>query len=161
MDRRDFLVSSAGWVAAGLTAGTVQARIGISAPASAMKSLCDKTYRAFLKASPLLCTTLGVDKGAFAPQKSRIEGDTPTDRNAYGRLLHDAVAGLAAIDRRQLRGMDRISYDTLGWEWRSLLSGVNDFAYGVKGPSQPQSPYVISHLTGMAQALPDFFDSNH
>ena len=157
MDRRKFLMSSAGF-AATIVAGT---RETFSAQSSAMQTLCDKAYDAFLRVSPMLCTTFGVDKGPYAAMKSQIEGDTPADRAAYAHLLETVLKGLAGIDRLQLSGMDRINYDTLNWQWSTLLSGVKDFAYGVKGPSQPQSPYVISHLSGMAQALPDFFDSNH
>ncbi len=161
MDRRNFLKGSAGMAIAGMAAGASQAFAGGSAGASVMSALCDKSYDAFLKLSPLLCTTFGVDKGAYAAQKSRIEGDTPDDRAAYARLLAEAIGGLAGIDRTKLHGMDRVNADTLDWQWRALLAGVKDFPYGVKGPTQPQSPYVLSHLTGMAQALPDFFDSNH
>lgn len=158
MDRRTFLLSSAGLATVTLAGpnGTTSASSG-----SAMQALCDQTYDAFLKTSPMLCTTFGVDKGHHAGQKSKLEGDTPTDRAAYARLLQSSLEGLAGVDRTQLSGMDRINYDTLHREWSTLLSGVKDFPYGVKGPSQPQSPYVISHLSGMAQALPDFLDSNH
>lgn len=162
MKRRDFLMSSTGWAAAGLIPASVAKAAGKArSPKAAMAALCERTYDAFLKISPMLCTTFGVDKGVHAAQKSRLEGDTPADRAAYARVLADGIAGLRRIDRTRLHGMDRINYDTLNWEWKALLSGVKDFPYGVKSPSQPQTPYVISHLSGMAQALPDFFDSNH
>ena len=155
MNRRNFLMTGAAVL--GATAASAHSQT----PASPMQALCATTYDAFLKRSPILCTTFGVDKGPYAAQKSQLEGDTPADRAAYANLLQTALKGLAAIDRATLSGMGRINYDTLNWQWSSLLSGVKDFSYGVKGPSQPQSPWVISHLTGMSQALPDFFDSNH
>ncbi len=155
MNRRQLLMT-------GAAAAIASPTLASAAPApDSMKALCDTTYDAFLKLSPILCTTFGVDHGAYAAQKSRLEGDTPADRAAYARLLQTALTRLDRIDRASLSGMDRINYDTLKWQWATLQSGVKDFPYGVKGPSQPQSPYVISHLTGMAQALPDFFDSNH
>ena len=157
MNRRQFLMTGAAGTAAALTTPAFAA----TAHKAGMQALCDKTYDAFLKLSPILCTTFGVDKGAYAGQKSKLEGDTPVDRHAYAQVLQTGLTGLAHIDRASLSGMDRINYDTLKWQWSTLQSGVKDFAYGVKSPSQPQSPYVISHLTGMAQAMPDFFDSNH
>ena len=155
MDRRQFLMSSAGFAAAAI-AGPVLA----AGTNPQMQALCDKTYDAFLKISPIMCTVFGVDKGVYAGQKSRLEGDTPADRAAYANLLDTALKGLARIDRKSLSGMDRTNYDTLKWQWSELKAGLA-FPYGVKGPSQPQSPYVISHLTGMAQYLPDIFDSSH
>lgn len=153
MNRRHFLMGSA---------GLAVAAPGLASAASApLQTLCDRTYDAFMKLSPMLCTTFGVDKGAYAAQKSKLEGDTPADRAAYQHVLQTALKGLNAVNRARLTGQDRINYDTMNWEWSHLLSSVKDFGYGVKGPSQPQSPYVISHLSGMAQALPDFFDSNH
>jgi uncharacterized protein (DUF885 family) len=159
MDRRQFLMSSAS--AATTAAVAADPAMAASSPSAAMKALCDKTYAAYLKASPILCTILGVDKGLHAGLKSRIEGDTAADRAAYGQMLQTALKGLGGIDRARLTGMDRINFDTLKWQWSAALSGVKDFTYGIKAPSQTQAPYVITHLTGMAQALPDFFDTNH
>lgn len=157
MNRRKFMLGTAGF-AAMMAAGS---RVIFAAQTPAMRALCDKVYDGFLRLSPITCTTFGVDKGAYATLKSKLEGDTPQDRAAYTQLLETSLKDLAAIDRAQLSGMDRINYDTLKWQWTTLLSGLKDFPYGTKGPWQPQSPYVISHLTGMAQALPDFFDTNH
>ncbi len=126
-----------------------------------MTAICDAVYDNFLTLSPILATTFGVDKGVYASQKSKLESDTPADQAAYAGLLLSALTSLNSIDRASLSGMDRINYDTLKWQWGVLSDGLNGFTYGVKSPSQPQSPYVISHLTGMAQAMPDFFDSNH
>ncbi len=158
MDRRRFLLSSAALIPAAIGASAMSAT---PSAAQSMQKLCDETYDAFLKLSPMLCTTYGVDDGPYAALRSQLEGDTPADRAAYASLLTRALASLATIERRRLAGMDRINYDTLQWQWSMLLNGVKDFAYGVKAPSQPQSPYVISHLSGMAQALPGFFDTNH
>ena len=155
MDRRQFLMTSAGFAAAAFAAPAFAAGTNPK-----MQALCEKTYDAFLRLSPIMCTVFGVDKGAYATQKSRLEGDTPADRAAYARVLDTALKDLAAIDRTSLSGMDRTNYDTLKWQWSELKTGLA-FPYGVKGPSQPQSPYVISHLTGMAQYLPDIFDSSH
>lgn len=156
MDRRTFLMSGAS-LGLAATAAPVLSKTA----ASAMQAVCDRAYDGFMKLSPILCTSFGVDKGVYVAQKSRLEGDAPADRAAYADLLQTSLKDLKAVGRAKLSGMDRINYDTLDWQWSTLLSGVKDFAYGVKGPSQPQSPYVISHLSGMAQALPDFFDSNH
>lgn len=165
MDRRQFLATGSAFTAAALgsgLSGTAQSatRPAATSTSPALKAVCDYAYDSFLKRSPILCTTFGADQGPYAGLKSQIEGDTPADCAAYAGLLGSALMGLSEIDRGTLSGMDRINYDTLKWQWTSLRDGL-DFPYGVMGPSQPQSPYVISHLTGMAQFLPDFFDSNH
>ncbi|MBA4010629.1 MAG: DUF885 domain-containing protein [Phenylobacterium sp.] len=157
MDRRKFLLAGAGAVALGVGGPGYAAE----AQSAELQALCDSTYDAFLRRSPILCSSFGVDNGPYAALKSQLDGDTPADREAYRGLLETALKGLGRLDRGRLSATDRINYDTLAWQWSTLLSGVRDFSYGVKSPSQPQSPWVLSHLSGMAQALPDFFDSNH
>jgi uncharacterized protein (DUF885 family) len=160
MDRRHFLAVGTAFM------GTTLSALAHSATGSPLKNpdlqrVCDQAYARFLTLSPILCTSFGVDSGAYAKQKSRLEGDSPDDRANYRALLQSSLDALGKINRDALASMDRINYDTLKWQWSTALAGVRDFPYGVKAPSQPQSPYVLSHMSGMAQALPDFFDSNH
>jgi uncharacterized protein (DUF885 family) len=160
MDRRHFLAAGAAFI------GTVSSTFAQSSNNShsrnhALQQVCDQAYAGFMSISPILCTSFGVDKGKYAAQKSRLEGDTDAERAGYSALLQASLKALEKIDRNALSGMDRINYDTLKWQWSTALIGSRDFVYGVKAPSQQQAPYVITHLTGMAQALPDFFDSNH
>lgn len=160
MDRRYFLAAGTAFV------GSVSSAFAQSAkkPQSrnpALQQVCDQAYAGYLNISPILCTSFGVDKGPYAKQKARLEGDTDAERASYGALLQTSLKALDKIERNALSGMDRINFDTLKWQWSTALIGWRDFAYGVKAPSQQQAPYVITHLTGMAQALPDFLDSNH
>lgn len=159
MDRRHFLAAGTAFI--GTASAFAQSPSRPLPRNHALQQVCDQAYAGFLNISPILCTSFGVDKGAYAAQKARLEGDTGAERAAYGALLQASLQALGKIDRGKLSGVDRVNYDTLKWQWSTALIGVSDFAYGVKAPSQPQAPYVISHLTGMAQALPDFFDSNH
>ena len=46
-----------------------------------------QAYAGFLTLSPILCTSVGVDHGAYAGQKSRLEGDTSADRASCQALL--------------------------------------------------------------------------
>ena len=160
MDRRHFLTAGAALLG---TASSVKAQAGREPMARnhALQALYDRAYAGFLTLSPILCTSFGADTGSYAAQRARLEGDTPTERAAYADLLRTSLQSLGKIDRDTLSRVDRVNHDTLKWQWSTALAGMREHAYGVKGPSQPQAPYVISHLTGMAQALPDFFDTNH
>jgi uncharacterized protein (DUF885 family) len=160
MDRRHFLAAGTAFIG---TASLAFAQSGNKKQSRdhALQQVCDQAYAGYLNISPILCTSFGVDKGAYAAQKSRLEGDTDAERAGYAALLQASLKALEKVDRNALSGMARINYDTLKWQWSTALIGSRDFAYGIKTPSQQQAPYVITHLTGMAQALPDFFDSNH
>jgi uncharacterized protein (DUF885 family) len=160
MDRRRFLAAGTAFMGTTLSA-SARSATGSPLENPALQRVCDEAYAGFLNLSPILCTSFGVDRGPYARQKSRLEGDTPADRANYRALLQSSLDALGKINRTALVRMDRINYDTLKWQWSTALAGVRDFPYGVKAPSQAQSPYVLSHMSGMAQALPDFFDSNH
>lgn len=161
MNRRYFLAAGSALVGTTTMSALAQMSSAKRPTATPLQHVCDRAYDGFLSLSPILCTSFGVDKGAYAAQKSRLEGDTPADRANYQALLTESLQNLRKLDRNPLSAKERINYDTLQWQWSTALIGLRDFTYGINTPSQSQAPYVITHLTGMAQSLPDFFDSNH
>jgi uncharacterized protein (DUF885 family) len=161
MNRRYFLASGSALFGATTMSALAELPDATRTVAGTLQQVCDRAYDGFLNLSPILCTSFGVDKGAYAAQKSRLESDTPADRARYQALLTESLQNLRKFDRNSLSAKERVNYDTLQWQWSTALIGLRDFTYGINTPSQSQAPYVITHLTGMAQSLPDFFDSNH
>ena len=122
MDRRRFLAAGTAFM------GTTLSALARSATGSPLKSpdlqqVCDQAYAGFLNLSPILCTSFGVDSGAYASQKSHLEGDTRADRANYQALLQSSLDALTKINRGRLgaHGPNQLRYvamavvDSLVW----------------------------------------------
>ena len=141
---------------AALPATLARAQTPAATPEDAKaNALWDRLMTEVLDHSPETVTSLGLDSGPRAAQKSQLD-----DASIAG--LHDAaarnaadLAALRAIDRTRLTGLNPANLD-------SLLYGaeVNDGLYKL-GYDQIGSPYAVSQLTGSYQSLPDFLDSQH
>ena len=153
-NRRHLLASATALAATAVTGTAARAAGG----ATALNATFDAIFQRVLQLSPETCTSLGLDTGALAAQKSKLDGDSPADRQAQVTHLKKARASLGAIDRKALSGMDRINYDTVLWDTDNSLKGAEAFAYGSVGGA---SPYVLSQLSGSYQSVPDFLDSQH
>ncbi|MGZ6042028.1 MAG: DUF885 family protein, partial [Asticcacaulis sp.] len=131
--------------------------------AAALKSAFDLILHDTLAAQPTTLTSLGLDTGEWAYQKSRLEDRSEAGKAATTARLKKAVAALNAIDRNMLAGTDRINYDTVLWDYGAQLSVAQDFAYGDFGTYAGgfANPYVISQLSGAYQFIPDFLDTQH
>ena len=158
MFNRRHLLASATALAATTATGLSAARGAPAGTAANLNSTFDSIFQDILKLSPETCTSLGLDTGALAAQKSKLDGDGPADRRAQVVHLRNAKTRLAAIDRKTLGGMDRINYDTVLWDTENSLKGAEAFSYGSVGGA---NPYVLSQLSGSYQSVPDFLDSQH
>ena len=119
-----------------------------------------------LAASPLLTTSLGLDKGAFAAQKARIDDRSAAALNANVARLRKAVGLLQAIPRGQLSYADRTDYDTVLWDQSIQLEGAQAWTFGdnampMNTTFYADTPYIVSQMTGLYCVIPDFLDSQH
>nr|WP_253201516.1 DUF885 family protein [Sphingomonas quercus] len=108
-----------------------------------------------------MATTLGLDSGAHAPLKSRLDSRDRAHRlNLYQPLL-EAQAALAAAPRDGLGGRDRAWLDTARWN-ADAAARIAAFPYGVvdNGYNYP-CPYAVSQLTGAYVSVPDFLHAQH
>lgn len=160
LNRRQLLTGAAG---AGLLAGcqTLPEPGSERPPAAAMaRILYDQIFESFLQASPMTATSLGLDTGEHAPLKARLDSRTYADRLNVLKPLAQARPALAAIDAGQLAGRDRSDFDTIVWMSDRAVE-IDGFPFGGVDSYQYPAPYVISQLTGLYQAVPDFLDSQH
>lgn len=160
MDRRGFLASGVALAAC----RALQARaLDSPAPATAAgraRALYDEIFERLLEASPQTATTLGLDTGARASLRTRLDDRSPAGRwNTLGPLAR-AAPRLAAIDAADLAGRDRSDFDTVAWMasicrevTAQPIGGVDNYGYPV--------PYVVSQLTGCYQSVPDFLATQH
>jgi len=160
MNRRHLLMGAAG---AGLLAGCGTLP---GAPATGggardqARALYDAIFAQVLEASPMGATSLGLDSGEHAALKARLDSRTYADRLNVLKPLAAARDGLAGIDAGSLSGRDRSDHDTVTW-MAGMAGEIAAFPFGGVDSYMYPCPYVISQLTGLYQAVPDFLDSQH
>ena len=160
LNRRHLLMGAAG---AGLLAGCTTLPSGPISDGGARgqaRALYDAVFLEFLQASPMGATSLGLDTGEYAALKSRLDSRSYADRLNVLKPLAEARGALDAINTDGLSGRDRSDYDSV--RWMSGMAGeINGFGFGGVDSYMYPCPYVISQLTGLYQAVPDFLDSQH
>ena len=155
LDRREFLSSTAlascasAWPLTGAAA----------APGDTLKAAFDTIYVEDLRDHPQRATSLGLDKGANADLKARLDDNSPAGRAAEKALTLDQLARLKAFDATAFSGADRVNYDTVVYTKQSQAR-IEAFDFGGSGGVGP-SPYTISQQSGAYQFVPDFLDTKH
>jgi uncharacterized protein (DUF885 family) len=166
IDRRRLLLSGAA-AGAALAAQPALARVmGLMvSPSARMAGLFNHIFDEQLTASPELATTLGLDKGAHADAKARLDDRSAEAVHRYQGRFAGWAKDLRELPHASLTGMNAANYDTVLYVADLVAKGAPKFPYGVLSwPSQAftaPSPYVVSQLTGAYQSVPDFLDSQH
>ena len=155
LDRREFLSSTALAASAALWTTTN----ALAAPGDALKALFDAIYAEDIRNNPEQATRLGLDRGANADLKSRLNDNSPAGIAATKARTAEQLARLKAFDPLSLSGTDRMNYDTVLYTKQSQAR-LQGFDFGGPGGVGP-SPYVISQQSGAYQAVPDFLDTKH
>lgn len=129
------------------------------APSQA-RSLYDSIFEGVLEASPIGATGLGLDVGVREGLKSRLDSRSYADRLNIFKPMVEARPALAALDASALTGRDRSDYDSVVWMADRAVE-IDGFPFGGVDSYGYPCPYVVSQLTGLYQAVPDFLDSQH
>jgi uncharacterized protein (DUF885 family) len=154
MDRRSMLISSA------LTAVAVATRAlpQNSDSSKLLNDLFDQFMKENLDISPTFATSLGMDNGARAKQKSEIDDGSEKGIEEQKALIASQLKRLSAFDRGSLSAPDKISYDVVIYGLRTNDQANKEFKWG---PGGAGNPYVISQLNGTYQGVPSFLDNQH
>jgi uncharacterized protein (DUF885 family) len=150
LSRRDVL-SSAAAALAGTARGAPAGR-----PQAQLNAAFDAFFNQALDESPELATSLGLDKGPRAWEKSKFHKASLADVERQKRENAAQLARLRRIDRKALTGMPAVNYDSVFYDLEISDEGNRRFNYGTGG-----SPYVVSQITGAWQDAPDFLASQH
>ncbi len=153
LNRRAMLLSTG---AAAAVAGFAPRALAAGDPALA--SLFDQFFQEGLALRPESATQLGLDKGANAGLKGKLNDGSTAGRAAARAQTGDQLRRLQAIDRARLTGADRLNYDVIAYTRKSQAT-LQSFDFG--GSAFSPSTYVISQLTGVYQSVPDFLDTKH
>lgn len=162
MDRRQFLFGAA---AAAPLLGARSAFGAEPGPRDAeLRTLLDAFWNADLDAAPQMATERGLDVGARAAQRGKLNDASRAGRNAWIAARKERLAALARISPENLSPAARVDHEVTTYTYRRAVDGglKYDFGEGQAGFGYaPYSPYVLSQLTGAYQAIPDFLDSRH
>jgi len=153
LDRRDLLASSAALLAcpgAALAAGP--------GGDGALNTLFDQFMKENLDNSPMTVTSLGLDTGARAYQKSQIDDASLAGIAKSKAITASQLARLQALDRNSLTAKGKVSYDVVLYGLVTGADANKRFAYGPGGAGQP---YVLSQLSGSYSQGPSFLDTQH
>ena len=164
MDRRQLLISTA----AAATLAPLAARAGAAEPSAAtpvqaaegakMNAVFNGFIEEMIDHSPEGATGLGMDVGARAGQRSKLDDRSlAASDDARKRTAADAAA-LRGINRAALSPADKISFDTVSYVTEGQDRAARTFEYAGGGVG---GPYQVSQLTGCYQQIPDFLDSQH
>ena len=146
MDRRTMMIGTA--MAAVLAAARAQPQS--SGNAKLLNALFDQFMKENLDISPTFVTSLGMDTGARAKQKSEIDDGSEAGIEKQKTLTASQLARLQAFDRATLTASDAISYDVVMYGLRTNDAANRAFRYGTGGAGQP---YVLSQLNGSYQRI--------
>jgi len=155
INRRTLLQSSSAAALASLTPTAARA----AGDAASLNGLFDAMFKESLQNNPQSATQLGMDKGANAALKARLN-DASVDGIAKSKAQTiDQLRRLNEFDASALTGMDRLNYDTVRYT-RETTARIQAFDFGgISGFGG--SPYAISQLSGAYQFIPNFLDTKH
>ena len=169
LDRRNLLMNAAAGATLALlsepllaTAARAAAKPALT-PAEAtagkaLNALFDSFVQETFDHAPELVTSLGLDKGNRASQKSELSDASEAEIGRAKARMADQLKRLSAFDPKPLGTADRINYDVVMFTLKTGVEANNAFDYG---PGGTGAPYVVSQLTGSYQSMPDFLDSEH
>ncbi|MDP3852934.1 DUF885 family protein [Phenylobacterium sp.] len=154
LDRRAFLATTAAGALIATTPvlaqGTQDARL---------RTLLDAIFEEMVDDSPERATSLGLDKGARAPLKSRLDDYSAAGRARRLEQTRARVGALKAIDRNALSPAAKVDLDTVLYGQENALAAGDRFKFGSAGGRF--SPYVVSQQNGVYRGIPDFLDNQH
>lgn len=134
---------------------------GPAATGGAGAALLEDVAYNLLAHEPERATGLGVDTGAHAPLRSRLEDQSPAGQRAYAETLRADLARVRAFDTATLDADTRTSFEVVESAYSTALDGFalpyGDVAVG----SWRNSPYVVIQNVGTYIDMPRFMDTTH
>lgn len=133
------------------------------APAGAADphALLDEIAYNLLQHEPERATTLGVDVGAHAALRGKLEDTSAAGQHAYAATLRADLARARAVDASTLDPATRTSFEVVESAYATALDGFalpyGDVAVG----SWRNTPYVVIQNVGGYIDYPRFLDSDH
>ncbi len=167
MTRRDLLAGLAAAVALGRNRAwaaaatpTAAAATGVAAAAEAALSLLDELAWQLLDLDPAKATELGVDTGAHAALRSRLDDRSAAGVDKQRALLVDGLKRVRALSSAPVDAATRTSLDVVISAFDTALDGMA-LPYGVATiGSWRNTPYVVIQNVGGYLDVPQLLDGD-
>ncbi|KKC25673.1 DUF885 domain-containing protein [Sphingomonas sp. SRS2] len=160
MDRRHFIGSTGLALLAGMLPRVAEAaEASGNAADRALAVLVEKLWEARLDENPELTTGLGLDKGARAAQRGKLDRYSKAAQAEALARNKAELAQLRAIDRAALSPKAQLNHDVVVYMYEQGTKGASKYPYGESAGYYV--PYAISQLSGPYSNIPDFLDSQH
>ena len=135
-------------------AALAQAPSPPSGASAQLKAVFDRIMDQQLDRSPEFATSLGLDVGARAGEKAKLDDRSIAAWEGDKARTAEQLAALKGVDRAALALQDQVNLDSV--VYTTALQDQLDRQFPYIG-----GPYVLSQLTGAYQSVPDFLDSQH
>jgi uncharacterized protein (DUF885 family) len=156
LDRRTFIASSGAAALAATLPATVLAQARAGSGDAALNALFESIFQQQVQRSPELATQLGLDKGANAGLKGRLSPRTLAERARVLGQTREALANLAAIDRRALSPAAKLNLEVVTYSLTNQTIAPRRF-----GLDSAIRPYRIFQQGGAYFSVPDFLNTAH
>jgi len=161
MDRRQFLATSS--IAAGSALLPLPARAAVQAAAPAasgdvrLNALFEEIFQERVKRYPELATSLGLDKGANAQLKSKLDlRPAAQARKEDLALARRDLARIKTVSPATLSDAAKLNRDVIIYQAETGMVAAEKF-----GIDSVQRPYPIFQQGGAYFSTPDFLNSAH
>lgn len=163
MTTRRELIATA--VSASALAGLPSQALAAATPGDRrLKAVFDRMTDRYLTLHPEAAAFLGLDKGARAMEKHRLDGRTAAAIAADGAYCDAFAVELDAIPDAVLSPSAQIDKATiryalaLGHDAKAFAFGTNSLTAAM---TESQSPHVVDQQNGALHAIPEMLDTQH
>ncbi|KQN11856.1 DUF885 family protein [Sphingomonas aurantiaca] len=156
MHRRQFLASTSLLSAAVALPGAVSA--ASRSRDADFRAMLDRFFYERLQDSPEQATSLGLDTGARAGLKSRLDDTSRAGEAKQFARATQELAALKSVRRDALSPTAQLDYDVVQYSLERVIAGQR-YAFGASAGRY--APYVLSQLTGAYRNVPDFLANQH
>jgi uncharacterized protein (DUF885 family) len=153
LDRRSALKTGAAALAVSAMPASAASTGG-----AALNALFDQFVKENLDLSPVSVTSLGLDSGARAYQKSMVDDTSLAGIAKLKDVQTSQLKRLKAFARSSVSGMDQLNYDVVMYSLQTGDEAARRYSYG---PVSAGQPYILSQLSGDAVNVPSFLDTQH
>lgn len=125
----------------------------------ALRAAIDTVFDLMVDGSAEMATSLGLDKGARAVLKSKLDSCSKEGWSRKHAALKNGLAQIKTVDRAALSSSAALNYDIAVYWLTQLTRGGDKYSYGTT--VDYYVPYVLSQLSGPYQSVPSFLDTHH
>ncbi|MBY8824210.1 DUF885 domain-containing protein [Sphingomonas colocasiae] len=131
----------------------------LPAAGNGITALLEEAMRQALLSSPQLMTITGLDTGANAAARGKLDDRSQAGADAMRRLFAEMKAGLVRFDPKTLSPADWVNHQSALFLADTTLQS---YGFGYGDPNVGVAiPYIVSQLSGAYRSVPSFLENQH